>query len=124
MEMERRDFLKLGAGALTWSLVAEPVCPLGNVRVVAYVPRVPEPELAVTKCLSSTVPSAASSSAMKFASNVFAVPARCTGLETVSNGSGDSTRIRGVSASKSARPIALPPGSKRTAVTVGNWVSV
>jgi L-ascorbate metabolism protein UlaG (beta-lactamase superfamily) len=24
MEMERRDFLKLGAGALTWSLVAEP----------------------------------------------------------------------------------------------------
>ena len=25
MEMERRDFLKLGAGALTWSLAAEPV---------------------------------------------------------------------------------------------------
>jgi L-ascorbate metabolism protein UlaG (beta-lactamase superfamily) len=25
MEMERRDFLKLGAGALTWSLLAEPV---------------------------------------------------------------------------------------------------
>src|SRR5260370_28896582 len=24
MEMERRDLLKLGAGALTWSLVAEP----------------------------------------------------------------------------------------------------
>src|SRR5262245_46619829 len=71
--------------------------------VKSNVPRVPVPEVAVTKFLSTTFPSASSSSYWKVASNVFAVPVARSGLDTWANGSGDSTRISGVSSSKSAR---------------------
>ena len=64
--------------------------------VKSNVPRVPVPDVAVTKFLSTTFPSLSTSSYWNVASNVFAVPVTRSGLETCSNGSGDSTRIRGV----------------------------
>ena len=76
--------------------------------VTSNVPRVPEPDVAVTKWCESTFPAGSSSSYSKFASNVFAVPQTRSGDATVANGSGASTRIAGVSSSKSERRVALP----------------
>ena len=66
-------------------------------------PRVPVPEVAVTKWVLTTLPPGSTRSYWNVASKVFAVPVARNGLLTVWNGSGDSTRIVGVSASKSAR---------------------
>ena len=71
--------------------------------VNSNVPRVPVPDVAVTKCVSTTLPDGSTTSYWKFASNVLAVPVAWIGFETVSNASGDSTRMAGVSSSKSAR---------------------
>ena len=86
------------------------------------VPRVPVPDVAVTKFSLTTLPAGSTSSYWKFASNVFAVPLARTGLDTASNGSGDSTRMAGVQSSKSARVYRFPWTA--TCLTVGNWVNV
>ena len=67
-----------------------------NGTVNSKVPRVPVPEVAVTKFSAMTRPSESVSSYWKFASNVLAVPVARNGLEIASNGSGDSTRMDGV----------------------------
>ena len=71
--------------------------------VKSNVPRVPVPEVAVTKCVSTTFPVESLTSYSKFASKVFAVPVARIGLVTASNGSGDSTSTEGVCSSKSSR---------------------
>src|SRR5207302_8275471 len=102
-----------------------PVC--GNEIVVSNVPRVPEPDVAVTKRQAARTPGELRISRSNVASNVFAVPETRNGLVTVCLGSGDSTTIAGVTSSKSARVIAGESPIERVArtpCTVGNCVNV
>ena len=81
------------------------------------------PDVAVTKWCASSLPSPPTRSYSNVASNVLAVPVACSsGPWTVSNGSGDSTRIAGVSSSKSERVYRLPRTT--TGFSGSNWLSV
>ena len=76
----------------------------------------------MTKCFASTVPDASASSYWNVASNVFDEPASRSLPATRSNGSGSSTRIAGVTSSKSLRVCFVP--FTTTVCRPGNWVSV
>ena len=67
----------------------------GRTRLVSNVPRVPDPDVAVVKASSTTVPVSSRTSIDTVASNTFAVPRSRIGLETLSPSSGDSIRICG-----------------------------
>ena len=54
-----------------------------NVSVVSYVPRVPEPDVAVTTFCTSVFPAASNRRTSNVASNVFAVPRSRNGQDTV-----------------------------------------
>jgi L-ascorbate metabolism protein UlaG (beta-lactamase superfamily) len=120
MEMERRDFLKLGAGALTWSLLAEPAWAQTNKIEVHWLGQATTKITTLTGKVIVIDP---------FLTNNPKTPVGFKNLDAigkvdvilVTHGHGDHTCDRAELAKRTGAPVLGPAGLVSTMVDLG-WV--